>query len=419
MFSDLISDVLPQRSGFLRNYVDYATQCSDAPEIYHVGVGLTVFASAVAHKISCPWLAGRELMPNLYTLLIGPSRSARKTASMDAGIEILQSCQHELVIPIPGSYEELVTQVRATPKGCLLYREFGHFLKTTMRGYGEPIRTILNDLFDWPSNRPYVRNLRKGKTVIEPPIVLSMMGAIATDLLFAYCDSEDWTGGFFGRMLMLYGERSRFRMPATWRSAHDMLVGTLQAYNAAAFPPCAGFSPQAWTAFEMWARWIDGQAHSVADRMQSHVAGTATLAAKISLLYAADAGEPAAGVGWTISYDAIARAILFVDKLYMPSIFHLGERLRLGVWERDRGRVLDIIESTKDIGISDRALIKRVRLEMKFLQSIIDTLRQEGSITQTQDTRGLVYRVAANAGPIKSSGPPPGVIVPGWDVEKA
>jgi len=413
MLADRISAALPQGQGFLRSYVDYASQCSDAPEIYHVGVGLTILAGTIAKKLACPWLAGRSLLPNLYTLLVGPSRSARKTASMDIGIDILQNVKSELVIPIPGSMEELVAQIRSTPSGLLTYREFGHFLKTTQRGYGEPIRTVLMDLFDWPPDRVYTRNLKKAKTIIEPPICLSMLSSIATDLLYSYTDTEEWTGGFFGRMLMLYGEREDFRMPETWPAAHQHLIGVLHAINNYPFAPCGGFSPAAWNAFEAWSRQRDATTHTAPARLQTHIAGASTLAAKIALLYAADAGEVAAGNGWLVSYEAIARAITFVETLYLPSIFHLGERLVLGVWEKDRQRVLDAIEGHKQIGISRRDLLRRVRMESTFLETILNTLREEASIVKSTDPRGEVYRVpttdSAGARVIQMPAQPQGV----------
>jgi hypothetical protein len=394
---DRISNALPQGYGFLRSYVEYAAQCSDAPEIYHVGVGLTILSGAIAKKLPCPWIAGRALIPNLYTLLVGPSRASRKTGSMDAGIDILQTAQNELVIPIPGSYEELVTQIRSTPSGLLTYREFGHFLKTTQRGYGEPLRTVLMDLYDWPPDRPYVRNLRKAKTIVEPPICLSMLSSIATDLLFQFSDTEDWTGGFLGRMLLLYGERDTFKMPVTWSSARQQLIGLLHGLAHYPVPACGGFSPQAWQQFSQWSQWRDGQTVNAPARMQTHISGATTLAAKVALLYSADAGEVAAGNGWLVSYESLRRAVLFVEELYIPSIMHLGDRLALGIWERDRQKVVDAVTERGQVGITRRDLLKRVRMESTFLETIINTLREEGTIVSGSEAKGQpVYRAATN-----------------------
>ena len=389
-----IDDILPVNSGFLRGYVQYASACSDAPPHYHLGVGLTILSATVGKRLGCPWMAGRKLLPNLYTVLVGPSRTTRKTGSMDAGIDLLQGADQSLVCPIPGSYEELIAQIRKKPEGLLTYREFGHFLKTTQKGYGEAIRTVLMDLFDWPPDRPYTRNLKKGATIIEPPICMSLLAGVSTDLLFSYADIEDWTGGFFGRFLILYGERSEFRMPSTWEAAHSYLTGILNQFVSWQFGQCGGFAPDAWAGFEEWARWRDSESHKAPHRVQTFIAGTTTLAAKLALLLATDVGEPAAGAGWLVSHYAMWRAIQFVEKLYIPSIYHIGDKLTIGPWEKDRQRVLDTVESQPQ-GITRRDLLRRTKLPADGLDQIVGTLKEEASITQGQDAqRGIVYRRA-------------------------
>lgn len=399
MLSERVAAVLPERSAFLRNYCTYAAYCSDAPDIYHIGVGLTIFSAAVAKTARCPWQAGRELVPNLYTLIVGPSRSARKTASLDAGIEILRDAHAETVIPIPGSYEELIAQLRATPTGLMLYREFGHFLKTTQRGYGEPIRTVLMDLFDQPPNQPYVRNLRKGKTIIEAPIVLSLIAACSTDLLFSYTDAESWVGGFFGRFLLLYGERDGFKMPNTWSEARSYLTSQLAAWVSVGLPPCGGFAPDAAQMFEQWSRYRDSTADNAPPRVRTFFSGATTLAAKVALLYAIDQHEPTVGNGWLISYSALAKAIQFVDTLYLPSILNIGDRLALGYFEKDRQRIIDVIASKKG-PISRGEVLRATKVSMQLLDQVIDTLRESGEVTQGQGAQGLTYRMGSNKFPL-------------------
>lgn len=399
MLSDRVDSVLPAGSTFLRLYAEYASQCCDAPDLYHLGVGLTIFSGAIAKSVSIPFLAGRTLIPNLYTLLVGPSRSARKTASMDAGVGILQAANPEAIISVPGSYEELITQLRATPSGILTFREFGHFLKTTQRGYSEPMRTVLMDIYDWPSNRPYTRNLRKGKTIIEPPICLSLLGAVSTDLLYAFTDTEEWTGGFMARMLLLYGERGEFRMPLPWPQAESYLANILQQWLSASIPPCGGFTPDAWNLFGQWSQFRDSLTHTAPSRVSTHISGATTLVAKVALLMAVDRGEPHGGPGWLISLDTVNYAIKFVDGLYLPSVFQLGEKLTIGPWERDRQRVLDCVDRAGPHGIAQHDLLRRVKISSTYLKEILDTLREERTLIQTtSDSRGPVIKRPPSAG---------------------
>ena len=404
-----VSDALPQQSAFLRGYADYASATSDAPEIYHVGVGLTILAGAIAKRLACPYMAGGELVPNLYTLLVGASRSGRKTSSVDTGIKLLMRAAPEAVIPIPGSYEEMISQIRQTPSGLLTYREFGHFLKTTQRGYGEQIRTALMDLYDHPTDRPYTRNLRKGKTVIEPPICLSMISTCSTDLLFSYSDIEEWQGGFFGRMIMLYGDREVFRMPNVWDAARDHLTGVLHQMIHMPMGRCAGFSQYAWIEHERWSRYRDSTASQFPDRVQTFVSGSGTLATKVALLYAADMGE-ACYDGWSISLEAMRRAILFCENLYLPSIKHLGDTLALGIWEKDRQKILNIIESKGAGGATQAEILKRAKVSLPLFGEVIDTLKAEGTVVQTQGAKDVVYKRKYEGG--GSGGRPNLTIVP-------
>lgn len=391
MLPDRVSQAIPQGQGFIRSYCEYAASCSDAPEIFHVGVGLTVLAAAVARRLACPYSSGSMLVPNLYTLLVGPSRSGRKSSCMDTGMRLLRAVHAESIIPVPGSYEELIAQLRSTPAGVLSMREFGHFLKTTQRGYGEPIRTVLMDLFDHPTDQPYVRNLRKAKTVIEGPICLSLLSACSDELLFSYTTSDEWMGGFFGRMVMLYGDRDGFRLPNTWPQAYDYLVAMLHQYMYGNIHRCGGFSPPAWQEFERWSQWRDSQAKEAPSRVQTFIAGSGTLAAKVSLLYACDAAEPNAGDGWLVSHESMRRAIMFVEQLYLPSIFHLGETLALGIWERDRQKVLRAIDS-KPNGIERPELLRRAKVSSDYLESILTTLKDERTIVQGMNAKEPTYR---------------------------
>lgn len=388
-----LSETLPQHAGFIRSYVEYAASCSDAPAIYHVGVGLTTFAAAVAHHVRCPWIAGRELMPNLYTLIVGDSQSGRKTSSMDAGAELVHGGPRKLAVPTPGSYEELIAQVRRQSYGVLYFREFGHFLKATQRGYAEPMRTVLMDLYDWPAGVPFTRNLRTGPTVIEGPICLSMLGAISCELLFQYADSAEWFGGFFGRMLLLHGQRQGFSMPRAWPEARNYLTQFLTAWADFAPAACGGFHPAAWQYLEHWARQRDEQSQKAPPRMRHFLSGVTTLAAKISLLYAVDSGECNAGYGWVVSPESVYRAVLLVDNLYLESVTTLADRLTLSQWEEARRRVLDVLERAGEIGVTRRDLLRRVKFPSTMLDETLETLRDEETVEQLTGSMGASYRL--------------------------
>ena len=79
---------------------------------------------------------------------------------------------------------------------------------------------------------------------------------------------------------------------------------------------------------------------------------------------------------------------------------HLGQRLALGPFERDRQRVLDAIEA-KRVPIGRAELLRQLKISTQFLDQVIDTLRDSGEITAGQDARGLTYKKT-----------PEGVVIP-------
>ena len=83
MLPEALSACLPPE-GFVRSYCSYSSGATDAPEVYHAGVALAILAGAVADKLAFPLIGDSVSYPNLWTVLVGPSRAARKTTKKAA-----------------------------------------------------------------------------------------------------------------------------------------------------------------------------------------------------------------------------------------------------------------------------------------------------------------------------------------------
>ena len=113
-----------------------------------------------------------------------------------------------------GNVKAAKTLAALTPTGLFVTTVGPKTLKTTMKGYGEPIRTVLMDLFDWSPDRAYTRNLKKGKTVIEPPICLSRSTACGT----TRASRTRFKGGPFRSAATIFATRARKRSAWSGRS---------------------------------------------------------------------------------------------------------------------------------------------------------------------------------------------------------
>jgi hypothetical protein len=84
------------KPGWLKNYIEY-TAGHEAPEDFHVWVGLTVIAATLRRKV---WLDNvyHKLYPNIYTILVSPPGVGKKTTAINIGVNLLREAVPDLRI---------------------------------------------------------------------------------------------------------------------------------------------------------------------------------------------------------------------------------------------------------------------------------------------------------------------------------
>ena len=134
------------RTGWLREYIIHGCKQTTAPLCYHLGVGITLLG------VTCPLeyhmeYAGR-LYGNNFTLLVGRSGEDNKSTALNVGLEILKDAAGSLIGDMPGSPEGLIESLQHAPTQVIPISEFGKFLSSAQRGYFEPTKTLLADVWD-------------------------------------------------------------------------------------------------------------------------------------------------------------------------------------------------------------------------------------------------------------------------------
>lgn len=134
------------KDGWVRRYVIHALKQTTAPLIYHLGMGVTLMGT------TCPVAYGMHfagaLRANNFCLLVGRSGEDQKSSALGVGKEILDAAAPHLVGDFPGSPEGLVESLAEQPSQMIPISEFGKFLSSAQRGYFEPTKTLLADLWD-------------------------------------------------------------------------------------------------------------------------------------------------------------------------------------------------------------------------------------------------------------------------------
>ena len=206
-------------TGFLADYIAYATQLTDAPPIFHLACGLSALSTSIGSSVTFAGGGRSENWPNLYILLIAPSGIYRKSTAIDIASDLLRHAEPALLLSQDWTREELVRQLAKEPTKLLRSPEFSFLLANMSKSYMEGSKEFLTEIYD-PIPQ-YRRDLRgvggKGERVNVVKPALSILGATTIDWLMERITQADFRGGFMARFLLFPAHRK-----SSWRSfLHD------------------------------------------------------------------------------------------------------------------------------------------------------------------------------------------------------
>jgi len=375
--------VLPS-SGWVRRFVIHGVKQTTAPLIYHIGVGLTTLA------VTCPINYGMHyagpLRANNFCLLVGRSGEDRKSSALHIGREILDAAAAPLIGDFPGSPEGLIEALDRSPSQMIPISEFGKFLSAAQRGYFEPTKTLLADLWD---SLPVQRARANNKVIrVEHPR-LSIAAACSIPYLEKHTLAEDWTGGFMGRWMVLYGRRERTDPdPVGDRTDFQWLVDELQKRALVANAGwCMGLDAGA---KRYWADWFtDVMNRQLPSNIVGIRARAPTIARKVALLYGWDFGPAIHGKPWRMGIDILEPAIEFTE-LHIRSLVDLSEVIAEHHDARLRRSVLLAIDTKGGLATLGE-ILQILKMRKRPILETLDALECEGRVGKIKTTIGFAY----------------------------
>lgn len=375
---------LPQ-DGFIRTYVEYAYKQTTSPIGYHLGTALSILGT------TCPVEYGMRyagtLYPNLYTLLVGRSGEDQKSTSLNIGKRLLGRANSQLIGDYPGSAEGLIDSMGRQATQLIPMSEFGKFLSSAQKGYFEPIKTALTDLWDCEAIQRAKAN--GVVTRVENPR-LSVLAACSIPYLEKHTLSEDWTGGFMGRWLVFYCIRERLDPnPIGDPTLESFLVSELE--RRALIPhagECLGLDNDA---MELWNAWFHDlyQRKGLATNIQGVLSRIPTIARKIALIYAWDYGMATTGHPWYMGLDILYPAI-HVAELHLRSLIGLFEKIADSPDARLRRQVLYAMEVNGGYA-SLGEILRILKMKKRVVAECLDGLVEERTIHRIEGSNPIVY----------------------------
>jgi hypothetical protein len=384
VLTELESAVAVPPTGFVREYVLHGMKQTTAPLVYHLGVGLTILAS------TCPLNYGAHyagsLRANQFCLLVGRSGEDQKSSALAIGRELLFEAAAPLVGDFPGSPEGLIDSLARAPSQMIPISEFGKFLASAQRGYFEPIKTLLADLWD---SQPIQRTKANNRVIRVDNPRLSIVAACSIPYLEKHTLAEDWSGGFMGRWCVLYGKRERTNPdPIGDRTKIPWLVDQLRVRaTTPAAGWCVGLDEGA---KRLWRDWFfDISNRRLPDNIVGIRARAPTIARKVALLYGWDYGPAIMGAPWRISIDLLEPAIAFTE-LHIKSLVGLSDVIAEHKDARLRRSVLTAIENHDGLATLGE-ILSRLKMRKRPIVETLDALAEEGRVSRVKTPVGYAY----------------------------
>jgi Protein of unknown function (DUF3987) len=195
----------PATETFLDQYSEWASEATDAVEIFHRLAAITILSAIVAGSVRLETSYGL-IVPNLWGLVLGDSTLTRKTTAMRMAIDFLNVLDAEMIMATDGSPEGLLTGLESRPnKVSIFYKDeiSGFFNAINRRDYLAGMPETLTHLYDVPS--VYTRRLTKHTIRLESPVFIFFGGGVE-DRVYDALTEEYILSGFMPRFLVVAGD---------------------------------------------------------------------------------------------------------------------------------------------------------------------------------------------------------------------
>lgn len=195
--------------GFYARYLEWTSE-HESPSQYHFGAAVTAVGAGLGRRPLIDWEA-RDLYPNLYTLLVGPS-GARKGAAIERAMRLVIPAMGANRLPNEGTPQGFFAALKRrledtedTADGIITAPEFGVLMSRNRNK--EDLVKWLTDWYDSPNH--WDRALR-GEEIYElHNVCISVLGG-STLTWLRDMPTDAITGGFMPRFILFDAQGKRF-----------------------------------------------------------------------------------------------------------------------------------------------------------------------------------------------------------------
>jgi len=339
---------------WLRSYLGYCYNSTDANLAYHLGAGLSLLSQTVPANMIVPFY-GNGLHLNLFVLLIGDSTEARKTTTIDIAYKIMYETRRDSCLLPTGSWERFLDIVIERPQAILFDADFGASLSMMSRNYLQGMKGLFLKLYDCSAISGDTREKKRNKitSVVENPHISSLVG-VTPSQLEEDTTTNDWAGGYLARFLTIFAARERpskkyvqntASEEQLWIRLRSMLSGDPNdVLRVNRVGKCLEIDEGAWALLNAFEAEMRSEAGRSARGIKAGINRSAAMAAKIAGLLAWDFGPARSGEDWTLTPDFLELGIEVVRNVHVASLNEIAKTISADPRERLKLRVLRAIQ---------------------------------------------------------------------------
>lgn len=369
--------------GWLRDYLAYGIQCTDAPPEYHVMAGIAGLALSISpdHVVT---VNGEEHPLHMFMLVVGESGN-RKSASIKRMLRTIQPCladqrlAHRIWYPEASTSEGIIDGLAEDPCRLMVASEWTEFHNQGQASYAKHSREFVNLLYDGSTLNRLKAN---GKSVtVEKPCV-TILGASTPSLVKQSTTLHDWSAGKLARYVIGYAHKPDDKEMIS-AVEHPRLVADLRLGYERLLSPSYGRSfvldQEAWDYKVEWEHsenWIAFR-KSLPEHLLPSALRVSEHLYRMAALYQASMDYPHNTV---IHVEAMASAIQFMwrccDSLLQTfAILPTHE-------SNTMARVLQALQMWGAEGCSRRDLLRQTHLTGRQLSEAVAVLKEREDLTE-------------------------------------
>lgn len=402
----------------LTQYVDWASSSCDAPLIFHETVGYWVISTLLGrYSVIVTSYTPRGIRPNLWCLLIGPSRIVRKTTSMELGEKVIDSVEPELKIPAsfsPEALYEILSGLEVGDCGCWIKDEFGEFFRSLQKKYMYGMRGILSSIY---MGRGETRKLRNLTFKIPPGIYITAIGTLATPP-HCYFSEDDFTSGLLNRFILAFSNQRTSKIPmlnvqVELDGKFDKLVSDVKEFvqhyrNVSPIP--ASFRSEVVERLREYEEWVEGEISRIEKTQPEsiwklYLAETPNTLLKLCVL-SRIARYPLGETVLVVEKQDLERAASYMKKVLLcaqsviSDVQSSPKSREVVTEEKALNKVYGVIQSKGNGGVMFSELLSETRFLKQDLVKYLVTLVDQGKViavrprSVTKGRRPLIFMLS-------------------------